>query len=61
MTPVSGKDSDAEVVVTNAEYWMGADVTLAQAGKGRVRAFGRLWGFDGRSAEVCPIDWHRSR
>jgi hypothetical protein len=23
-----------------------------------VRAYGRVWDFDGRSAEICQIDWH---
>ncbi len=58
VTPISGKNPDDEVVVKNTEYWMGPDVTIAQADKGRVRAFGRVWDFDGRSAEICQIDWH---
>ena len=45
------------MVVTNTEYWMGPDITVATATKGRVRAFGRVWDFDGRSAEICQIDW----
>ena len=57
ITPISGKHPDTEVVVTNTEYWMGPDITIAQADKGRVRAFGRVWDFDGRSAEICQIDW----
>ena len=24
---------------------------------GRVRAFNRVWDFDGRSAEICRISW----
>ena len=58
ITPISGKDPDSEVVVKNTEYWMGPDITIAQADKGRVRAFGRVWDFGGRSAEICQIDWH---
>lgn len=57
VTPISGKNPDSEVVVSNTDYWMGADITIAQADKGRVRAFGRVWDFDGRSAEICQIDW----
>ena len=57
VTPISGKDPDSEVVVSNTDYWMGPDITIAQADKGRVRAFGRVWDFDGRSAEICQIDW----
>lgn len=58
VTPITGKDPDAEVVVSNTEYWMGEDITVAKADKGRVRAFGRVWDFEGRSAEICQIDWH---
>jgi hypothetical protein len=61
VTPISGKDPDSEVVVTNTEYWMGPDITIASADKGRVRAFGRVWDFDGRSAEICQIDWKGPR
>ncbi|MEM9475304.1 MAG: DUF1326 domain-containing protein [Pseudomonadota bacterium] len=60
VVPVSGKDGK-DVVVTNTEYWMGPDITVGTATKGRVRAFGRVWDFDGRSAEICQIDWHGPR
>ncbi|SEO88720.1 hypothetical protein SAMN04490248_11517 [Salinihabitans flavidus] len=59
--PVAGADKDRDIVVTNSEYWMGPDITVATATKGRVRAFGRVWDFDGRSAEICQIDWHGPR
>ncbi|MDG1377733.1 MAG: DUF1326 domain-containing protein [Yoonia sp.] len=54
--PVEGKGGE-DIVVTNTEYWMGPDITVATATKGRVRAHGRVWDFDGRSAEICQIDW----
>ena len=57
VAPIGGKMPGQEVVVTNTEYWMGSDITIASASKGRVRAFGRVWDFDGRSAEICQIDW----
>jgi hypothetical protein len=57
VVPVGGKDGK-DIVVTNTEYWMGPDITVATATKGRVRAFGRVWDFEGRSAEICQIDWH---
>ncbi len=57
VVPVQGKDPDRDIVATNTEYWMGADITVATANKGRVRAFGRVWDFEGRSAEICQIDW----
>ncbi len=55
--PIGGKDPGSHVVITNTEYWMGPDVIVAKANQGRVRAFGRVWDFDGRSAEICEIDW----
>ena len=58
VVPVEGKDPDTDIVVSNTGYWMGPDITVATANKGRVRAFGRVWDFDGRSAEICQIDWH---
>jgi len=58
VVPVGGSDPDQDIVVRNTEYWMGPDITVATATKGRVRAFGRVWDFDGRSAEICQIDWH---
>ena len=58
VTPVAGLDPAEDIVVRNTGYWMGPDVIVAEAGKGRVRAHGRVWDFDGRSAEICHIDWH---
>lgn len=55
--PIKGKSDAREVKVTNTEYWMGPDITIAQATKSRVRAFGRVWDFPGRSAEICQISW----
>ena len=52
-----GKEPGKHLVVTNTEYWMGPDITVAKANQGRVRAFGRVWDFDGRSAEICEINW----
>lgn len=56
VVPVEGKDGE-DIVITNTNYWMGPDITVATANQGRVRAFGRVWDFDGRSAEICQIDW----
>lgn len=55
--PISGPDPESDVVVSNTGYWMGPDITVAVANQGKVRAFGRVWDFDGRSAEICQIDW----
>ncbi|MBC6407141.1 MAG: DUF1326 domain-containing protein [Rhodobacteraceae bacterium] len=57
ITPVAGKDGSKDLMVKNTQYWMGPDITVATASKGRVRAFGRVWDFGGRSAEICQIDW----
>ena len=57
IAPVPGSSPDTDIVVTNSRYWMGPDITVATATKGRVRAHGRVWDFQGRSAEICAIDW----
>jgi len=57
VVPVGGKGGE-DMVITNTEYWMGPDITVATATKGKVRSHGRVWDFDGRSAEICQIDWH---
>ncbi|MFQ5437931.1 MAG: DUF1326 domain-containing protein [Paracoccaceae bacterium] len=56
--PVKGKDAGQDIVIRNTQYWMGPDITVATASRGRLRAHGRVWDFDGRSAEICQIDWH---
>jgi len=58
VTPIGGADPGKEVQVKNTEYWMGSDITIGQADQGKVRAYGRVWDFDGRSAEICQIDWY---
>ncbi len=55
--PIAGARSGEEVSVVNTQYWMGPEVVVAEATKGRVRAFGRVWNFEGRSAEICSIKW----
>ncbi len=58
VVPVEGAVPGKDIVVTNTGYWMGPDITVAMATKGRVRSHGRVWDFEGRSAEICQIDWH---
>lgn len=58
ITPIKGARPGEEVIVSNTEYWMGPEITVAAADKGRVRSHGRVWDFEGRSAEICQIDWH---
>ena len=55
--PIEGNDSANDVTLQNTSYWMGPNITIAQASKGKVRAFGRVWNFEGKSAEICQINW----
>jgi hypothetical protein len=56
LTPVKGKDQ-GNVVISNSNYWIAPDITVARADKSRFRLFGRNWNFAGRSAEICRLDW----
>ena len=58
--PIQGSQDNKDVIVSNTQYWMGPDITIAIANQGRVRAHGRVWDFDGRSAEICQINWSGS-
>ena len=55
--PIEGNDKINDVTLQNTSYWMGPNITIAQASKGKVRAFGRVWNFEGKSAEICQIKW----
>jgi len=55
--PIEGARAGEDVMVANTQYWMGSEVTVAKANESRVRAFGRVWDFTGRSAEICQIAW----
>ena len=55
--PIGGLRKSEEGSGVNTEYWMGPEVIVAKALQGRVRAFGRVWNFEGRSAEICKIKW----
>ena len=56
ITPVKGKDA-GPVVIRNSEYWIAPDIIVARADRSRFRLFGRNWNFEGRSAEICKLDW----
>src|SRR5262249_6148639 len=56
ITPVKGKDKGG-VVIRNSEYWIAPDIMVSRADKSRFRLFGRNWNFEGRSAEICKLDW----
>ena len=45
------------VTIANSRYWMGPDVVVARGLRSRLRDYGRMWDFAGRSAEICAIDW----
>ncbi|WP_170606850.1 DUF1326 domain-containing protein [Ruegeria arenilitoris] len=55
---LAGKDADHPVMVSNSKYWMGPDIIVARGTKSKLRDYGRVWDFGGKSAEICPIDWH---
>ena len=55
--PIPGKQPDKPVMIRNSEYWPSADITIARATRGRVRAYGRVWDFDDRSAEIMALNW----
>ncbi|WP_048646232.1 DUF1326 domain-containing protein [Nitratireductor soli] len=57
ITPIAGKDGDGDTVISNSQYWIAPEITVARSEKSRMRAFGRNWNFAGRSAEICPLDW----
>lgn len=58
---LAGKDEDHPVMVSNSKYWMGPDIIVARGLKSKVRDYGRVWDFGGKSAEICPIDWKGPR
>jgi hypothetical protein len=55
---IEGKSKDHPVMISNSKYWMGPDIIAAKGLRSKVRDYGRVWDFGGKSAEVCPIDWH---
>jgi hypothetical protein len=54
---LTGLNPEHPVMVSNSKYWMGPDIIAAKGLKSRVRDYGRVWDFNGMSAEICPIDW----
>lgn len=57
ITPIAAQPEDKDVVITNSQYWMGKDIIVAASDKSRVRDFGRVWDFPGRSAELVKLNW----
>ena len=54
---LTGKSPDHPVTISNSKYWMGPDVIAARGLRSKVRDYGRVWDFEGKSAEICAIDW----
>lgn len=54
---IEGASPDHPVMISNSKYWMGPDIIAAKGIKSKVRDFGKIWDFGGKSAEICPIDW----
>lgn len=54
---IGGAEADQPVMIKNSKYWMGPDIIAAQGLRSKVRDYGRVWDFGGRSAEICAIDW----
>jgi hypothetical protein len=57
VTPIPGKIPGKDTVISNTEYWIAPEVTVAKSERSRMRAFGRNWNFAGRSAEICKLEW----
>ena len=58
---IEGANPDHPVMITNTRYWMGPDIIAARGLKSKVRDYGRVWDFEGKSAEICPINWKGPR
>ncbi|MBC6437301.1 MAG: DUF1326 domain-containing protein [Rhodobacteraceae bacterium] len=54
---IDGDNPELPVMITNSKYWMGPDIIVARGLKSKVRDFGKVWDFGGKSAEICPINW----
>ncbi len=55
--PVPGVRPGTHTTIENSQYWIGPQIIIAQAAKSRFRFQGRNWDFQGRSAEICKVDW----
>ena len=55
--PVAGKETGKHTTIENSQYWIGPQIIVSEAIKSRFRHQGRNWDFQGRSAEICSLDW----
>ncbi|MBT3559120.1 MAG: DUF1326 domain-containing protein [Rhodospirillales bacterium] len=55
--PVMGANGKEPVVIKNSGYWIAPDIIVSKATTAKIRDFGRVWDFGGRSAEFCRLEW----
>jgi hypothetical protein len=55
--PIAGKDKSRPTMIENSQYWIAPQVIVSEAVKSRFRHHGRNWDFQGRSAEICALNW----
>ena len=54
---IRGREKDKPTTIENSQYWIGPLIVVAESIRSRFRGFGRNWDFEGKSAEIVPIDW----
>ena len=54
---IPGKDPNTPVSMENTQYWMGPPIYPAVGLKSKVRDYGRVGDFEGKSADIIPIHW----
>ena len=60
-TQTTSKTPKLKLDFKDSKYATGRRKTsIAKGIKSKVRDYGRIWDFGGKSAEVCPIDWKGS-
>ena len=57
IVPIRGQKPGEHTTIENSQYWIAPQIIVAQANRSKFRAFGRNWDFQGRSAEICELDW----
>ena len=55
--PVMGANGKEPVVIKTSGYWIAPDIIVSKATTAKIRDFGRVWDFGGRSAEFCRLEW----
>ena len=54
---IRGRNTGEPVMISNSDYWIRPNVMVCQGGPSKIRDFGRVWDFTGKSAEMCQIQW----